>query len=742
MICFWRSSLGRFVAAAATLSLFWAAAMPKQDIAVELYYDSGWHDLVANDDVLADAPIVITRGDGDESAAPRPASVSLRLANDDDLYRTSNPMSPLYGKAGVNTPLRVSVGGVVRGYALASSWQAAQDANFRQSPRRGRAWVDVQGGGLLQRVNQWTENLRSPFRQYNNTIATSIGYWPGEQERGSTTVVSDVPGVSAPVFQTIAPDSQYRPPSSGPLLDMGDNAEIGAYFVQNGTAASTSGWQMSFAYRLAPLVAGEQDIFDWAASDGTQYGLYLNPTTGKMLIYSSRNGVAVLTGAATSYSGYDWSQWTMFTIDAQYSAGTTTIWVNWVNANGSTSGFMNASFVGVPSSLLWWNASNFAGVPSGSTIGHVIGVPTSSVAGAYNLFGLARQSAWFGYVGETAADRFARLCTQLGLSYHIYGTPALSSPMGAQPVDTFAKQLEEIEATEDGRIFDATDAAQIVFRLRNQRVNQTVALSLNADDETGFTSLPREVTDDLPIHNVVTASQRDGADYTVTDSTSPMGTQDPPNGRGVYKQTVNVNLADPGNELPQQANWWLRRGTVNLPRFPQVTVNLAALDAASITAVERVDVGSVIEIVNFREYTLRLSVIGYTETIGTHSRAITFTCAPDQQFRSGVYDGSASYVPRYDLRSCTLSAAVGPNTTTIALAIVNDETWSTTSAYDLLISGELVGVPAGGMSARSGSAGAYAQTITGAVRSKNGIRKTLPAASEVHVATPGRWALS
>ena len=101
---------------------------------VGLYYDGSWHDLVSDDDVLAHTPLVIRRGQGDESTAPRPAQVSAVLANDDDRYRTSNPESPLYGKAGRNTPMDVTVGGNQRAKVEASSWACDQTQDFRRSP--------------------------------------------------------------------------------------------------------------------------------------------------------------------------------------------------------------------------------------------------------------------------------------------------------------------------------------------------------------------------------------------------------------------------------------------------------------------------------------------------------------------------------------------------------------------------------------------------------------------------------
>ena len=47
------------------------------DVAVELFYDGAWHDLVRNDDVFT-TPIVIKRGQSDElrSCGPRRSACS------------------------------------------------------------------------------------------------------------------------------------------------------------------------------------------------------------------------------------------------------------------------------------------------------------------------------------------------------------------------------------------------------------------------------------------------------------------------------------------------------------------------------------------------------------------------------------------------------------------------------------------------------------------------------------------
>ena len=177
--------------------------------------------------------------------------------------------------------------------------------------------------------------------------------------------------------------------------------------------------------------------------------------------------------------------------------------------------------------------------------------------------------------------------------------------MGPQPVATLAEHFQEIVTTDDALLFDDRTNIRLRLLCRLDRYNQTPALELSPAD---LPALPREVIDDLPIHNLVTASQRDGGEAVAEDSTGPLGTQPPPDGAGEYRQRVDVNLAVPPWQLPQVANWWLRRGTVDLPRLPQVTIDLTPLSPAKIAEVEAVDVGDVITIDGFREDLIRLYV--------------------------------------------------------------------------------------------------------------------------------------
>lgn len=700
--------------------------MPKQDVAVELFYDGAWHDLVSDDDVFADTPIVIMRGNGDESAAIRPSSISLRLANDDDKFRTSNPLSPLYGKAGVNTPLRVSVGGSIRGYGEASSWKADQSPNFRRFPRRGKAWVDVQAGGLLQRIGQWTRSVKSPLRLATEDLAGLCGYWPMEDDAGSSVATSVVAGTQFATVGGLSFGSQQSPPGGGTGVDVGANPATSFQF-QRGNPASTGGWQLNRVIYLNKLTGGgtSDPLFGVQLANGWSVFLQLDGDTDNATLRVSGDGSTILS-TTVSTSGNWLGRWIMVQLQATYSGGTTTLAAYWRGVGDPDWETFSGTWTGVTSTL------DFCGplLPEGSAFGHMVGTIGTAAA----LTSDARFEAFLGHNGERASYRFGRLCDENNVPYYVSDGFDSSQEMGPQGGDlTLSENFKEIQSTEDGIVFDHRSEGRVFFLSQTDRHNQTPALTLNAAGEDhGMPSLPAEVSDDLPIHNIVTAKQRLGGDFTARDDTSSAGTQDPPDGRGEYKQDVAVNVYAPSAALAQQAHWWLNRGTVDLPRFPKVTVNLAALDAARVAEVEAVEVGSVIEIVGYREYTIRLYVVGYTETIGTHSRSITFVCAPDKQFQVGVLDTNrlqANFTvvfPALDATSTSLTLFTGePN-----------EQWRTGSnGVHIMLGGEEIIL--GTVGARTGT-NPYSQAVTGCTRGVNGIQKAHGITELVKVVDPIR----
>lgn len=76
------------------------------DVLIELYISGAWTTITP--DVYVRDGIHITRGRQDEGAQPDPGKCSLTLNNRSGKYSPRNPLSPLYGLIGRNTPIRVS----------------------------------------------------------------------------------------------------------------------------------------------------------------------------------------------------------------------------------------------------------------------------------------------------------------------------------------------------------------------------------------------------------------------------------------------------------------------------------------------------------------------------------------------------------------------------------------------------------------------------------------------------------
>lgn len=704
--------------------------MPKQDVAVEIFIDGAWVDLVDNDEVLADSLITINRGDTGDSSSVRPSSINLRLDNRSDKFRVSNPMSPFYGKAGVNTQLRVSVAGVVRGIGEISSWRCNQTRDFRATPRRGKAWTDIEANGIFYRINQWSRSIESTMVKGMLSFGDAlIGAWPLEDVRETEVIGQITPGGYLGSFTgNVFFGDTERPKGSSSSVKMGEDGHLFGKFLPR----SDNGYQVTFAFKLPamPSSGTAEEIFRWTDSERRTWSWQVD-NAGFEWVITDRNGDTVDTGNSSFGTDNEPTNWLRCKMQISVSGGTLTWEPAWYREGSETlAGVTNtfsSSIAGYP--VDWHIYTSTFNLDAWYTA--VFGIDNVTD----NVFNGGVLADFNGRAGETAGDRFSRLFNDLGIANTANGTKALSMPMGGQNAEPLTDILREIRDTEDGILFDSKTSIRPVFTLRNFRFNQTPVVIDITDDQNGLPLLPTEVTDDLPVNNVVTAENRHGGSVTVQDTTSPMGTQDPPDGRGEYRQTKSVNVYNVETDLPREAEWWLAKGTINLPRFPQVTINLAAMTPAKIAELEDITIGTVLELQNYREYTIRLYVLAYVETIGTHSRSITYTCAPDVPYVTGIWDDADSH---WDSTSHFVKTAVNPTATSITFRSLSSKvSWKTTGPYDVVIAGERITVTS--VTASSLVSGGYDQVAT-VVRSVNGIFKSLDADEPIHVYSPGRWA--
>lgn len=649
----------------------WSPAAPvaKQDAVVELYYAGTWNEVPT----YIREGIRITRGTSPESGGITPATASLTLDNRTGDYDPSNLFSPLYGKVGRNTPIRITVDTDVRFVGEVVSWKprrTVEDVNL--VTQRGDAWTHVEAAGQLWRLGQGADVLRSAETRALATTSP-LAWWPLELDLNSETA-GVKPGeiVSSPVGPAVRQPLQLLTTDVGgtaALVDLSNGTRIDLP-VPAHTLVPTDGYQIEFMARWQPagftgalsVSALRMDFTPVASTDVERVEIETD-TSGEIFTFTTNLSGAFIRDDAVSVGDvYDGAPRHIRVKVYQFST--------WVNTEMYVDGHLEtfATLVGTNLTNLRSISLNQVGevgtkIPA---LGQVIVYPDQTVGPGAD--------AADGYVGETAADRFARLCDEEGIAYTIVGTAADSKPMGPQTIQTLLDQFAEIGRTDDGLVFDTRAALGLTYRTGSSRVNQTSVLDLTFPTHVAPPLDP--AIDDLDTRNDVTARSATGSARSV-EETGPMSVLAPPDGVGRTSTTVDAN---PENDtsLPDIARWYRAVGTIPDPRYPRVVVDLVATPAIE-ASVEAVDVGDLLTLAGLPRGTARLHTPGYTENIGSHTRTVAFVTVPEGARTVGVF-GSNARNSRWGARTTVLAEDL----TTVETAADVDtgtDTWATTASH-------------------------------------------------------------
>jgi hypothetical protein len=688
-------------------------------VALELFYGGAWHDLVADERLLVERPLELRRP-GAESSAPTPASLEARALNFDDQLRPANPESPLYGNAGVNTPVRLTVNDVVRGHLQMSSFDAGETRDFRATPRRGKAWVDLAAAGLMQQINQNATRLDSPQMRLIPGLTNLTGFWPLEDQSGAPGLSNAASGGRQGTYGgSVTLGATERPGGAARAVTTGADGTLSGRFA----GASGSGWQFVFACKLddgVTLTAGYQELIRITDSIGRVWAWEVNEDSYAWRIYDSEGNT--LDYQSTITGAVDPKRWIRHRLKVTVSGSTITYAASWYEENAASGLNTSKTFSGTSTG----QPRSWSKLATVYTDGAAYSAVYAVSDGTQELQTGNVRSVFNGFRDERAGTRFGRIMDELGLDWDLVGDAGDTVPMGPQPAADLPEILREIRDTEAGLMFDARDALAVVMMTRVARCNQTpIAVSVEE-----MPARPREVTAERELWNIVTVKNRDGGEAILEDTSGAMGTAT----KGPYERTVNVNVADE-RVLGELASWWLNRGTLNSPRYPQVVIDLTNLAPSRVAELEAIDVGSCITIGDYRQDTIRLYVTSCNEVVEwPRRRLLTLACEADDIFVTGVYDAT-----RYDSASTTLAAAaeIGQTSLSLTTAVYSDR-WSTTALpYPLVVSGERMICT--GMTAAAGT-GPWTQTAT-VTRSANGVRKRLVIGDEVHIGDPGRYAM-
>jgi hypothetical protein len=679
------------------------------------YYNGGYQQVTT--DHIAAAGVAYDRGVTTELDLMK-GSTTLRLIDDADQYRPSNPAGPLYDIIGPYLAYAYDVAGSARSAGSVDVLTPDHTKGHRATAgvtTRGVRWVDVKLTDPIGELGRWREVVTSPMRGFISALPTLRDYWPGE-DGPNATVMSAAVGTPA-VPQGVTFEGSDGPSGSNKLLTLGSAGRIRGKFSKG---ISTTTWQICFATDMAGADGSERTVFQWVTSNGWTWSWKASTTTYRLDVVDA-DGASLLSWGLTN-GDVDPGENVLFVLKAHRSGSTWTAEAWWWEEGetvlwGGTTTFSGAA--GRPTS--WTVFTNT--IMNGAYFGHLFAVTGQTD----NLLSFNALHAAGGYPSETTADRFERMCDQRSIPNQVLGSGAAASPMGPQRPGTTKAQLQEIQRTEHGLIFPSRDGRGLVLALRDYLYQQsfTPALELTAPDDTD----PKEVASAAELYNVVIASNRSGDSVTAVETDGRYGTDT----IEVVDKEVKVNHYRIG-EVANAANSWLRYFQQVLA-FGEITVDLDDddIDQAVRDAAEAADVGMFIRLTGATPDPVLLLIIGISGRDQRTRSTITFTVVPGDVWDIGTWDGPSVW----QLATSTIKTAASSSATTLVLKQTDDEAWSTTAEpYDLMIAGERVTVTS--MGARTGSAGDWEQQAT-VTRSVNGVVKAQVVGAAVKAAGAKRW---
>lgn len=692
-------------------------------LTVELYLDGqGWVDISPY--VYYRDRVKITRGRPDETSSVQPQTCTLTLNNRDSRFSPRNPSGPYYGMIGRNTPIRVSrMQNGARRYRFVgevTSWPTNADISVTD------VFEQLTAAGMLRRLNQGTAPVQSAlYRAYTLTtiVPNVVAYWPCEDLANSTQIATAFPGGSV---MTIAGSPKFANNSGFLSSNAIPTVNNSKWFGNVGTVSS---WTDNVVRFLIQIPSGGD-------TDGaTLFRFYTLGTVKRLdLIYNTASS------GELTLKGFDNTGATLFTLgpftqvggfngllmrgsmalrtsgaDVEYEFQSLVVGAG---AAGSANGTLSSASIGAVTNVVVDPTGN----TSGTAIGHI------SVQNVWDTLGdlIDALNAWN---TDGPVQRLQRICQEENINQVTIGAFDLTQEalvVGSQTPDTFLALVQQCVDTDDGLLFEARDQAALSYRPRANLYNQgtssqvignTLALDFAQNQ---LSTVPTPLDDDFYTRNDVTVSQIGGtsARQLLSDG-STLSISSPPTGVGTYATSYSLSLGNDGliaslgvtspvqATINDHAGWRLHLGTVDEPRYPQISVNLRHSTFQNsvdrMNAALTVDIGDVVEIDNppswLPPFNVRQIIQGYSETLGVFEHDIVFNCSPESPYRVFVPDDPV--LARADTDGSTLAS--GYTSTDVSMSFATTTTgspvWTVSGPdfpFDVSVGGERITVTSPG----------------------------------------------
>lgn len=598
-------------------------------------------------------------------------------------------------------------------------------------------WVNIDGAGILRRLQQGTAPLLSPMRRaITGAAATThvgrsllpVAYWPLEDATGSTQAASGLASGSPLVATDTIQWSSVTVTGSAPLPDW--SAAAGHLVGPATGVAAGEDWGIGYLVNFTGATSWD------ALRISVEGGLY-----GELRL--------ILSGSAVEVHAVDGSGVSVILSSAAINDGASH-WVEiWATDLGG--GTVDHKLRIDGTEVDGASGSGAPGVPlrvrpqrrgADTAAGGHLGVWESPTVAIYAYL-IAPAIA--GHDGETAGRRIERLCRQQGIPIHIIGDPDDTTPMGVQPVASLMTILRECEDADLGILGEPRERIGLAYWTRTSRYNRpvTLALTYGAHAEIGP---PLDSTDDdRYTRNDVTASRSGGSSYRYEVDTGPLSVQEPPDGVGRYDTGVTVNVQSDALLL-DQASARAHLGTVDELRFPAIRVNLAGLTAAGKSTLARsaaaLDICDRLTVASPPVWlgpdAIDQQAEGLSETLSSRMWEIVPVCVPASPYTVGVVEDEV--LGRADTDGMELAADFDAGTdTSMSVTVTAGPAPILTSTHAAMFP---VDIQCGGaVLTVTGISGSGPYTFTVDPDPVNGVIKTIPAGTPLSSAHPWRAAL-
>jgi hypothetical protein len=589
-------------------------------------------------------------------------------------------------------------------------------------------YTPIEASGVLRRLGQGSDPLRSVMHRAMTNAAGLVAYWPIEDENGATEIASGIGGPSMVIagaggLPDFGGHNEFK--CSAPLPTMALTQWTGE--VPGHTP--TNRVQFTSLIYIPTSATSGQAL--WRAyCTGTLSRVDLEYVTGGDLILRvvDYNDVVLLSTTHNANIDAD----LVMVIATFTTSGVDIDWdLDVLTVNGTAQNF-GGTITGQPLPRATHMMVNPGADLDEIVVGH-LSVRTNT---AWDLVELQEQLDAFS--GETVGRRIERLCGEEGLVFRGIGDLDSTLAMGPQQEGELIATLRNCADTDGGILYEPRDLCGLAYRTRESMYNQTATLTLDYSAKDLSSMEPTD--DDQLLRNDITVKRTEGSSYRAVDEDGPLSILEPPDGVGRYDDELILNL-ETDAALADRAGWALLLGTIDEARYPLLGVNLARSnfvnDADLALAAQLLDIGDLLIVENPPAWLppddINQIAQGFVETMSNKTHTIDVNCSPGTPWGSvGVYEDS---VTRWAGAGTTaINEDLTTTETDVTATIVGGPLWTHADGdYDIVIGGERMTV-----TAVAGSSSPQTFTVT---RSVNGVVKTHSTGAEVQLHKPSVYAI-